>query len=82
MKTDIREAEKNEKNEKKYIDNTFLEEYSGINPSLAMKKIKKLENKMYEHATNLEFEDASRIRDEISKIKDFVFSSSDDTWVY
>ena len=73
------EAEKNEKNEKKYIDNTFLEEYSGINPSLAMKKIKKLENKMYEYATNLEFEDASRIRDEISKIKDFVFSSSDDT---
>ena len=43
-----------------------------------MKKIKKLENKMYEYATNLEFEDASRIRDEISKIKDFVFSSSDD----
>ena len=77
--SDIMEAEKNEKNEKKYIDNTFLEEYSGINPSLAIKKIKKLENKMYEHATNLEFEDASRIRDEISKIKDFVFSSSDDT---
>ena len=74
--SDIMEAEKNEKNEKKYIDNTFLEEYSGINPSLAMKKIKKLENKMYEYATNLEFEDASRIRDEISKIKDFVFSSS------
>ena len=73
------EAETNEKNEKRYIDNKFLEEYSGINPSLAIKKIKKLENKMYEHATNLEFEDASRIRDEISKIKDFVFSSSDDT---
>ena len=77
--SDIMEAEKNEKNEKRYIDNKFLEEYSGINPSLAIKKIKKLENKMYEHATNLEFEDASRIRDEISKIKDFVFSSSDDT---
>ena len=77
--SDIMEAEANEKNEKRYIDNKFLEEYSGINPSLAIKKIKKLENKMYEHATNLEFEDASRIRDEISKIKDFVFSSSDDT---
>ena len=76
--SDIMEAETNEKNEKRYIDNKFLEEYSGINPSLAIKKIKKLENKMYEHATNLEFEDASRIRDEISKIKDFVFSSSDD----
>ena len=34
---------------------------------------KKLEKKMYDHATNLEFEDASRIRDEMKKIKDFVF---------
>ena len=33
---------------------------------------------MYDHATNLEFEDASRMRDEIAKIKNFVFSSSDD----
>ena len=42
-----------------------------------MRKIKKLEKKMYEHATNLEFEEASKIRDEIKKIKDFIFSSSD-----
>jgi len=41
-----------------------------------MKKIKKLEEKMYEHASNLEFEEASRLRDEITKIKDFVFSNS------
>lgn len=31
---------------------------------------------MYEHASNLEFEEASRLRDEITKIKDFVFSNS------
>ena len=31
---------------------------------------------MYDHATNLEFEEASRIRDEITKIKDFVFSKT------
>ena len=43
-----------------------------------MKKIKKLEKKMYDHATNLEFEEASKIRDEISRIKDFVFSSTED----
>ena len=72
------EAEQIEKNEKKYIDKNFLEEYSKISPSIAMKKIKKLEKKMYDHATNLEFEEASKIRDEISRIKDFVFSSTED----
>jgi len=79
--SDIMEAEKIEKNEKKYIDKSFLEEYSKISPSIAMKKIKKLEKKMYDHATNLEFEEASKVRDEISRIKDFVFSSSEDAQI-
>ncbi len=72
---DIMEAEISNKREKKYINNEFLKEYSGISPSIAMRKIKSLEKKMYEHATNLEFEEASKIRDEIKKIKEFVFSS-------
>ena len=74
--SDIMEAESLEKNDKKYIDSKFIEEYSDISPSAAMKKIKKLEKKMYDHATNLEFEDASRIRDEMKKIKDFVFTNN------
>ena len=73
--SDIMEANSIEKNEKKYIDNKFLEEYSELSPSAAMKKITKLEKNMYDLATNLEFEEASRIRDEIKQIKDFVFSS-------
>ena len=73
--SDIMEANSIEKNAKKYIDNKFLEEYSELSPSAAMKKITKLEKTMYDLATNLEFEEASRIRDEIKKIKDFVFSS-------
>ena len=73
--SDIMEANSIEKNEKKYIDNKFLEEYSELSPSAAMKKITKLEKTMYDLATNLEFEEASRIRDEIKQIKDFVFSS-------
>ena len=77
--SDIMEAEQVEKNEKKYIDQKFVEEYSNISPSIAIKKIKKLEKKMYGHATNLEFEEASKIRDEISRIKDFVFSSVENT---
>ena len=75
--SDIMEANSIEKNEKKYIDNKFLEEYSELSPSAAMKKITKLEKNMYDLATNLEFEEASRIRDEIKQIKDFVFSSTE-----
>ena len=71
------EAESYEKNDKKYIDNEFLNEYTNISPSIAMKKIKKLEKKMYDHATNLEFKEASQIRDEIKKIKEFILSKSD-----
>ena len=73
---DIMEADTHEKNEKKYINDDFLKEYTSVSPSIVMKKIKKLEEKMYEHASNLEFEEASRLRDEITKIKDFVFSNT------
>ena len=34
--SDIMEAESNEKNEKRYIDSKFLDEYTGISPALAM----------------------------------------------
>jgi len=73
---DIMEAEISNKREKIHINNEFLKEYSGISPSIAIRKIKKLEKKMYDHATNLEFEEASKIRDEIKKIKEFIFSSN------
>ena len=73
---DIMEAESVNKKEKKYIDDDFVKEYSGISPSIAMRKIKKLEKKMYEHASNLEFEEASKIRDEIKKVKEFIFASN------
>jgi len=74
---DIMEADSFEKDKKEYIEKSFLKEFSGISPSVALRKIKKLEKKMYNHATNLEFEEASKIRDKIKKIKEFVFSSTD-----
>ncbi|MBL7002442.1 MAG: excinuclease ABC subunit UvrB [Gammaproteobacteria bacterium] len=36
------------------------------------KKINQLESKMYKHATDLEFEEAAKIRDEIEQIKEIV----------
>ncbi len=40
-------------------------------------RLKKLENSMYEHARNLEFEEAARVRDEIAAIKESYFKSSE-----
>ncbi len=43
--------------------------YESIPPDLLMKKIKNLEEKMYQHARDLEFEEAARVRDEIQQIQ-------------
>ncbi len=44
-------------------------EYANASPELLVKKIKKLEEQMYQHARDLEFEQAARVRDEIQKIQ-------------
>ena len=43
--------------------------YYGVAPDVLMKKIKQLEERMYEHARDLEFEEAARLRDEIAHIR-------------
>lgn len=48
-------------------------QYAAITPAEAEKKISGLEKEMHEHARNLEFEDAARIRDEIQKLREHVF---------
>ncbi len=43
--------------------------YYGMSADVLMKKIKKLEEQMYKHARDLEFEEAASIRDEIQRIQ-------------
>jgi excinuclease ABC subunit B len=43
--------------------------YEALTPEEIMKRIKKLEQAMFQHARELEFEDAARLRDEIEKLK-------------
>ena len=43
--------------------------FYGMAPELLVKKIKKMEEQMYKHARDLEFEEPARIRDEISHIR-------------
>ena len=46
-----------------------LSPYLGMAPEALMKKVKQLEEQMYRHARDLEFEEAARIRDEIAHIR-------------
>ena len=45
-------------------------DYSDLSPAEFKKKLKELEQKMLEHARDLEFEEAARLRDEIAQIKE------------
>lgn len=47
--------------------------YAAMAPEHSMKKVKQLEQKMYQHAKNLEFEEAAEMRDEIIRLKDIIF---------
>jgi excinuclease ABC subunit B len=46
--------------------------FKGNKPQKISKEIRKLEKKMYEHAQNLEFEKAAKIRDQIHQIQRFL----------
>ncbi len=45
-------------------------EYGALDPAQALAKIKALEQQMYQHARDLEFEDAARLRDQIRRLKE------------
>jgi len=47
-------------------------EYSRMTPEQGMKKVRQLEQTMYKHAKDLEFEEAAKIRDEITRLKDII----------
>ena len=45
-------------------------QYAGMKPEELAKKIKELEQQMFKHAQDLEFEEAAKIRDEIHRIQE------------
>lgn len=54
---------------KRKKDPVSVEDYSKLTPKQLVKKIKELEDKMYEHAKNLEFEQATAIRDQVKSLR-------------
>ncbi|MEE9326342.1 MAG: excinuclease ABC subunit UvrB [Cocleimonas sp.] len=50
-------------------------QYNNMTPDKAIKEITKLEKKMFQHAKDLEFEEAAQTRDQISNLREQVFKS-------
>ena len=48
-------------------------DYHSMTPDQATKQLKKLQDKMFQHAKNLEFEQAAAIRDQMAQIRAQVF---------
>ncbi len=46
-----------------------LADYERLSPQQLAKRVSQLEQQMYDHARNLEFEEAARLRDEIARIE-------------
>ncbi len=51
----------------------YRQNHAAITPQEFTKLLKKWDAKMYEHARNLEFEQAAMIRDEIKELKESAF---------
>ncbi|WP_353570227.1 excinuclease ABC subunit UvrB [Candidatus Albibeggiatoa sp. nov. BB20] len=68
---DILETEQQENNKVDYYAKVAEEAgaYGKLTPAALDKKIQQLEKQMYQHAENLEFEDAAKLRDEIRHLQ-------------
>lgn len=52
------------------------QDYEKMGPKELVREIKRLENEMFEHAKNLEFEKASEVRDKLASIRKQVFGAT------
>jgi excinuclease ABC subunit B len=53
-------------------------DYSSLTPDQVIRRIKKLEQEMFKHARNLEFEQAARLRDEVHRLRNAAFGLPDE----
>jgi excinuclease ABC subunit B len=56
-----------------------MRQYDHLSAKQLNSKLQKLESQMYEHARNLEFEEAAQLRDEMTQFKDRYFKSAAST---
>ena len=56
-----------------------LAEYTNMSPAMLASRLRKLEQQMYRHAGNLEFEEAARVRDEMQDLRENALGAISDT---
>ena len=54
---------------------SYTADVAKLSPAALSRKLKQLEAKMFEHAKNLEFEEAAALRDQVTEIKQLTFIS-------
>jgi len=64
---------KNKKSKVSDKKGQYDQDYSSMSPEKLSKELQKLEQAMFDHAQNLEFEEAASLRDKIGKIKEQAF---------
>jgi excinuclease ABC subunit B len=71
IRSSIDDNEKVERAERQNIAQIAEEQarYAAMSPTQLAKRIQQMENAMYKHAQNLEFEEASKLRDEIKHLR-------------
>ena len=52
------------------LDGCVAGDYAAMDPTQAARRIQELEQRMYQHARDLEFEDAAQVRDQIRRIRE------------
>jgi len=69
---DVLEAGYGDKHSRKTVELEEKATYQAMTPKQLHKSLDQLENRMYEHSRNLEFEEAAKVRDDIERIKELV----------
>ncbi len=57
-------------------NNTYRVDLAGLAPEALARELAQMEKQMYQHARNLEFEEAAKLRDQLSQIKHQAFGGS------
>tara|TARA_R110001606_G_scaffold361754_5_gene515067 strand:- start:69022 stop:71037 length:2016 start_codon:yes stop_codon:yes gene_type:complete len=79
IRNSIDDKQEEKRNDRQHIVKVAEEQakYGALTPRQLAKKLQQMEQAMYRHAQNLEFEEAGRLRDEMEHIRSIAFKLSD-----
>lgn len=78
IRSSLDDKQEEKRNDKQYIAKVAEEQakYGALTPRQLAKRLQQMEQAMYRHAQNLEFEEAGKLRDEMEHIRAIVFKLS------